>query len=517
MRSCVGCLIALVVVGFAGAGPCAGPTEPVASWVYPYLDEMMLLELGPRFPVLTGPYSRMDVAAWLAGATRALPQGRGGRAVWLHAMLLEEFAPEIAFSAIGSCSTSGVSSSAPGCAATLSARLGSRLETDRRVKPEALLGLAVSTRQGFDLWTRLRVSANAPELHRVETRPWREGWRASLDQGGVDYHSGVFSVFVGRDEIAWGASRELGLLLSGSAPSADMIRFSARTRKLAFTSFHSKLRRGQGDPWSPVVARFTAGHRLELLLGKRLDLSVSEVIVYGGVGRGLEPAYLNPLTALYAEQWNSGRDDNVLMGGDFSLLFPGRAEVRGEIVVDDFQIDAGGEPQEMGAGLSLRVANPLLSCGSILSSSYYLVTNRTYGHGVAWNRMVQEGRPMGYPEGPDGDAFNIRALARVGRAWSVELAYTLSRRGEGRIDDLQDKPGRSLRFPSGVVETGRTVTLETIWRPFHALGVTARGAWSELENAGNVRGAGEDRLWLSLKLEYTLRTARVWAGEGTGD
>jgi hypothetical protein len=513
MRRCVGCLIALValvVTGSTGVGLLASPSEPVASWVYPYLDQIMLLQPTPRFHVLTGPYSRLDVAAWLAGAGTTSPAAHGGRAAWLRAVLVEEFAPEIAFKGGGPGAGFGMPSGRPDYAAIFDARVGSRLETDRKVKPEALLGLTVYTGQGLDLWGRLGVSANAPELHKVEARPWRERWRASLDQGGVGYRVGAFSVFVGRDEISWGASRETGLLLSGSAPSADMIRFSAGGRRLLFTSFHSKLRRGKDDPWGEDVARFMAGHRLELI-GRRLNLSVSELVVYGGPGRGLEPAYLNPLAALYAEQWNSGRNDNVLVGGDFSLVFAGSAEVRGEIVIDDFQIDAGSEPQELGAGVSLRVVNPLLACGSIVGSSYYLVTNRTYGHNVAWNRLVQEGRPMGYPEGPDGDAFKVWALTPLGRAWSVQLAYTRSRRGEGRIDRPQDEPGRSLRFPSGVVETGQTVTLETIWRPFHTLGLTACGAWSDVGNTGNVCGASNDRLWLSLKVEYTLRAARLGA------
>jgi hypothetical protein len=62
-----------------------------------------------------------------------------------------------------------------------------------------------------------------------------------------------------------------------------------------------------------------------------------------------------------------------------------------------------------------------------------------------------------------------------------------------------------------VVETGQTVTLETIWRPFHTLGLTACGAWSDVGNTGNVCGASNDRLWLSLKVEYTLRAARLGA------
>jgi hypothetical protein len=513
MRCCVGCLIALVMAGCLGAEASAAPSEPAASWVYPYLEEMMLLAPTPRFALATGPYSRLDVAAWLAGVTVTGDEVGASRAQWLRAMLAEELAPETAFLGAASSAVSGTSA----CAAAFDVRLASRFENDRRVKPDVLLDLAVYTEQGLDLWTRFRVSANAPELHKVETRPWRDRWRASVDQGGVDYRAGAFSVFVGRDEIAWGGSRRMGLLLSGSAPSADMIRFSAGRRRLTFTSFHSKLRRGEGDPWTEDVTRFLAGHRLEVLLGEHLDLAVSEVIVYGGPGRSLEPAYLNPLTALYAEQWNSGRDDNVLMGGDLALVWPGRADVRAEVVIDDFQIDAGGEPSEIGAGASLRLVNPFTACGSIVGCSYYLVTNRTYGHSKPWNRLTEEGRPMGYPEGPDADALKIWTSAPLMRDLSLELAYARSRLGEGRIDDAQDEAGRSLRFPSGVVETGQTVRLEAAWRPSYPLGLAAWAAWSETNNAGNIRGASRDRLSLSFRIEYNLRAARVWARGISGE
>ena len=64
------------------------PTEPTGSWVYPYLYELRLRETtGPLF-VSTGPYGRLETAAWLKGVQRP---AIGTRSLWLYDMLEREF------------------------------------------------------------------------------------------------------------------------------------------------------------------------------------------------------------------------------------------------------------------------------------------------------------------------------------------------------------------------------------------------------------------------------------------
>jgi hypothetical protein len=494
------CLILVAVAAWSAASAAGSPTQPTDTWVYPYFEELRLREGGPGFFTMTGPYDRQDLARWLAERAAA-DAAATPRSSWLGLKLAGEFAPETALAAGGGRLLFG------------SARLGSRVETDCKIKPEALFTLAGLSDGGLSLWTRLRVTANWPTAHAVETKLWRDHWRASFDQGGVAMRRGPWSIFAGRDGLAWSPTPGLGLVLNGAAPAFDMVKLSVVGKHVAFTSLHSQLRTGEADPWySPggTLHRYLSGHRLEVIVGPNLNLAVSEVVVYGGLAREFEFGYLNPLGVFYAEQWNSGREDNILISVDGALLLPGRAEVRAEVVADDFQIDPGSEPHKMGLGMSVTAVNPLGPATSLVGLTYCLVTNRTYGHKVSWNRFTQEGHVMGFPGGPDADRLEVWSSAALGDCYHLKVAYTLERSGEGRVDDPQDGHGGSLRFPSGTVESNHTVAAEASWRPSGPLLVTATAEWWKMTNAGNVDGADDDGLRLILRLAYDLRSFRLY-------
>lgn len=493
MRSIFIWLMLAAAAGAGCKGACAAQTVPGGSWVYPYFDELRLREAAPAFFVMTGPYQRTDLARWLREAGGRAP-GEIPRGSWLAGMLEREFAPELSPDSSGNLTV------------TCEGVLGSCIEKDRRVKPQANVTFAARAKQGLDLWGLFRASANDAGDHKTETRPWRENLRASFDYGGLGYSKGALSLFVGRDEIAWGLGPREGLLLSGSAPSMDMVKISLGAGRFRLTTFHAQLRRGTSDLWDAGVRRYACGHRVEMAARRRFNFSLSEVVLYGGEGRPAEIGYLNPIAPFYAEQWNSGWEDNVLAACDCALLFPGRAEVRFELVFDDLQVDKGGEPNEMAAGLAVRAANPLLADLSLVGCSYRLVTNRTYGHRVEWNRFTQEGVVMGYPGGPDGDRLEAWASLAVGRPYLVRLGYELVRQGEGRAGNSQTEPAKSLRFPSGVVERAHTLAAEVAWRPAYPLRVKASARWSWSVNADNIEGNDDETIAVGLWVEYAVRS-----------
>lgn len=480
-----------LVWAFAAAAATA-PSEPGSGWVSSYFDQARLLAPDGTFFVATAPYARLDMARWLGGRdATALP----ARTRWLLAMLSQEVAPEAAFLAEGK------------LVWVADAGLSFGAEHGRKPVPEGRVGLWLYAPSGLTLWTSLDASANAPDRHRVETRPWRERWQASFGRGGIGYDRGGISLVAGRDEVGWGGSRETGLLFAGDAPAMDMVKLALGTRRVLFTALHSQLRPGRHDPWGTGVRRFVAAHRLEVLLGRNWDISVSEAVLYGGEGRTFEPGYLNPLAPFYAEQWNSYRNDNLLVSGDVSLSLPGRGEVRAEVVIDDFQIDPGSEPNEMGFGIWADAVNPWLGDRSLVGCSYVRIANRTYGHAVPWNRWVQEGKVMGFPGGPDGDSFQAKATWAPWNSVELDARYNLARRGEGLVDDVQDQPGRETKFPSGVVETRHDLSAGAAWRPSRALEIHGRVGWLSTSNTDNVDGRRASGLEVSAAVAYDLR---VW-------
>ena len=491
-------LIRVAVLFCAVCGMCrdvsSSPTEPSESWVYPHLYELRLRHPGAPMFVSTGPYERRDIARWLEELSRT-GSTLDSRSAYLSRVLRREFASEL----------SSISGSHPAWMG--SAVLRSRLVTKGSFQQEARVRFATFPWPDMCVWTVLRSTVNAPEYHKIETVPWGDRTRASFDHGGISISKGAFSAFLGRDELSWGASRRYGLLLSGSAPCLDMLRLGLRGRRLNFTSLHSELRAGPDEEWDASVRRFVSAHRLEVLLGQRVSLSISEAVVYGGEGRDFELAYFNPFTVLYSEQWNSDWNDNILIAGDLSILVPGKVEVNAEIMIDDFQYDFKTEPHEVAVGLAVRTTNPLYPEVSLIGGSYYHVTNRTYGHVIDVNRFVHEGRVMGYPGGPDGDELTLWCSAAWPEPVLWTLDYTLSREGETEATDSLSATGSKEKFPSGVVWSSDSVGLGAVWRPVDMWSVGGRIEWSEDENYDHIEGRVRSRVRLFVSAAFRLNVA----------
>jgi hypothetical protein len=238
-----------------------------------------------------------------------------------------------------------------------------------------------------------------------------------------------------------------------------------------------------------------------------VTFSVTEAVIYGGYMRDFEPVYMNPVGIFYAEQWNSHSDDNILIAGDFSVLVPGRVEVMGELMIDDFQYDFGSEPHKFAAGLGVTGLNPLLPERSMLGGSCFNVRGGTYNHHVVWNRFVHEGRLMGYPDGPDGDRLDLWTSLALPEALYWRLDYSYRRQGEGSVNDEQLPESPRVKFPSGIVEKEHRLGLGLSWRPAFAWILDASAVYSSTDNVGNIEGQSDSGFDFALGLTFNYKTA----------
>jgi len=479
----------------------AAPTELTGSYVYPYLHELRLRNPGCPFFVTDRPYVRMELARWLeecAGSDSL----KDARSRWLRGMLEHDLAGEIGL----------LDAARTGW--TWDTVLGSRAATERKTTADGFTRFSVYAPWGLSAWSSVKITMNDPYGHKVHTRVWNERGRASMEHGGIGYRRNWFLIFFGRDEIAWGAEGKRGLLFSGSAPSFDMLKLTFGTGRFRYTSFHTRLREAKdledwgawSDRWGQYVRRYVSAHRLDIIANRMITFSLSEAVIYGGQLRDFEPVYLNPLGFFYAEQWNSYSDDNILVEGDFTALLPGRVEIRGELMIDDFQYDFGSEPHKFAAGLGIAGLNPLDAERSMLGGSYYQVRDGTYNHHIIWNRLVHEGLIMGYPEGPDGDRLDLWASLALPEAVYWRLDYSYRRQGEGRVTDEQLPESRRVKFPSGTVEKEHRLGLNLSWRPAFTWMVRGSVVYSAIDNVDNMEGLTDSGFdfGLSLTLNYKM-------------
>ena len=486
---CITCGVMLLLAIAVGA--CAMPTEPSAGWVYDYIDELRLSADSLSLFGASLPYERNELGNAVERC-RITEGSDGERAKYLLNLVKSELAAESAWKRDGMNLFTGEFTSG------IEARTGEKIGSDN------LLRFSFYFMERVALWTYLRLTVTDPGAHRTETEPWGDYFRASFDHGGLGYKGGRFSLFLGRDEVAWGLDRDRGLLMSGAAPTMDMFRFTYLEEKVLFTSVHSRLRRCADDQWDAAVRRYVSAHRLDLKLWPRLTFGLSEVVLYGGEYRDFEPVYVNPIGVFYAEQWNSGTEDNVLFAGDLTLLFPRAAELRMEVVIDDFQYDFGS-PHEMGFGFDLEARNPLLDLYSLLGCSYFHIRNGTYGHRVEYNRYTHENKIIGYPYGPDGDFLEFRFSFSLPTEALWTVRFSQRRQGEGRVSDAQDEPPEDAGFPSGAVEKTLRAGFEVSWRPSYAWLIEGGVEWYSVSNMDNIDGADRDEMRFALGVGFNYK------------
>jgi hypothetical protein len=212
--------------------------------------------------------------------------------------------------------------------------------------------------------------------------------------------------------------------------------------------------------------RYLSGHRINLKLKFGLEMGVSEVVLYGGKDRDLEPYYVNPLLPFYGEQHNRRKDDNILWGFDLTLSSFKNKEVYFELLVDDFQYDFESEPHQTGFQLGLKYADPFGLERSWFNAEYTKVNNWVYGQNKPWNVYTYHGRGIGSVLGPDADRWHLGLLYHLTRELDLAFSAEYRRKGEGRIDVAQTSAvPYSEKFPTGLVEYTSQHRLTLTYQP----------------------------------------------------
>jgi len=315
---------------------------------------------------------------------------------------------------------------------------------------------------------------------------------------------------LGRSYIVNGPGRSARLLFSEATRPMDNIRLEFFSRHFSFQSVAAQL-----DPIGSAD-RYLNSHRLTLYL-KRWQFSVTETILYGGVGQRLEFAYLNPFIFYHGEQMNGpGLAGNTL--GTLEISYHGdQWRAYTELLIDDIQLDhevkGDLEPNELGLVTGFDLADPLNIEGLYLGLEYTALTNRTYKtvNPVEW--YTHRNVPIGYSGGSDLDVWDLE-ISKYLDKWQAILDFQYLRQGEGDMNRAWDSPwmdstvtmqtGYHEPFPTGVVEKTLDLGLELRWRPSYQRYAFLRINYRNIQNVAH-SDAEERKLILTLGLHWDFR------------
>lgn len=271
------------------------------------------------------------------------------------------------------------------------------------------------------------------------------------DNGGFDFDENVayvtfnykyLYVLYGRDYNQWGVGHNGNLMLSTNAPVADQLKLSIRYWRFKFTHLTSFLEyispaMRQSMKSEPAVNVYWSGNRLELDMGRGVQLGFSEAVVYGN--RSLDPGYLNPVTFFKSLEHYYGDRDNGTLGLDLEWrVIPG-LKLFGEWFIDDITTtklgsDFYGNKFAWQGGFFM--VNPFSIPDVDFLLEYTRIKPYVYSHTVAdYNKYKQYDTILGDYIGPNSDDIFLRLRKRFTGYLQLSLVFEHYRHGANPADE----------------------------------------------------------------------------------
>lgn len=366
--------------------------------------------------------------------------------------------------------------------------------------------LGLSLQMGEHIAIHNRFEMDTDGLHDSNYRGFKEWKNLAVDMmiANVVVQFSAFKILFGREEQAWGPGRFGGLILSGNAPSLDMVLIGVDFWRFRFTGFHAFLNRIEVSE-DQFANRYLGGGRLDFRVNSKLELGVSQSIVYGGVGLTIQPYYVNPFLPYY---WadpllEEGNWNNNLLSFDFSWVIKRGIKIYGEYLTDDYVYEYSENPNKIAYLLGFYWASPFGIDGLMVGTEYARIMNWVYTHSHDECRYRFYDGIIGHPLGPDADNFSLESKYYLGSNFHVSVLYGYTRHGEHNISSPYGSYGyRHEKFPTGIVEKTSAISGIVEYNPSIYFFISSQFRYYSVSNKENFEGRGDDGFSFKLSFNY---------------
>ncbi|MDO7887555.1 capsule assembly Wzi family protein [Hymenobacter cheonanensis] len=196
------------------------------------------------------------------------------------------------------------------------------------------------------------------------------------------------------------------LILSDYSAPYFFLKLNTRVWKFNYQNIFAELnaRRSISGLDSLFPKKYLALHHLSLDVTNNFNIGVFESEVSGGPGRGLELQYLNPVIFYRAIEQQVGSTDNALLGLDFKWNIKHRAQLYGQLVLDEFKLS------EILAGngwwankQAFQLGGKLLDVAGVSNLDLQMEVNYirpfTYQHENEYTNYQNYQQPLAHPMG----------------------------------------------------------------------------------------------------------------------
>src|SRR2546425_1924793 len=426
MRPLAALLLGLWLFPAPLAAQDASPYVPLQHWVMPCVEHLIATGVIADPTPLTRPLKRSDlVRALQAADTTALSPGARGTVRRLVAELTGQRAAP-SYRVEGSLGAS---------AATYAFRdpleLGRGIPA-RQIDQRAFGSAGVELQVLFGSF----VAVTHPIVDtRLEFDPdWygkSQNTATRTAEAYVDAQWRLAELFFGLLDRNWGPSDIQGTLLSDSPYGLDHLALSLGPARFQFQAIVTQLDTKTDSTGSPVN-RYMVQHRLWMRPTRRWSVALWDGAVTSGVGRQLEPWYLNILNLSLIATSTSNTNVNAFVGLDVERR--GRTTVFGQFMLDDIQVSrkVPADPKPTSYAFTLRAqgrgrARP---AGLGWALFYTQVANLTYRNEdnlqVPLYHLLGTGRNFS-----DYDQATLKLSVLPRPALLLEPELTVLRQGQG--------------------------------------------------------------------------------------
>lgn len=226
--------------------------------------------------------------------------------------------------------------------------------------------------------------------------------------GHIAFHPGkFFGLEVGKGKHFWGDGYR-SLLISDNAAPYPYARITTKFWNIKYTNLWAQMRDlSRGQILSKARIKYTASHALSWNIGKRINMSIYEMVVWQDRDtmstRTLDMNYLNPIIFYRPVEYSVGSPDNVIMGLSMRAKVNNRVQVYGQFVLDEFnytqiRLQKKWWANKYGGQLGIKAFDVIIP-GLSVQSEMNVVRPFTYTHGSpvqAWTHLNQAlAHPLG--------------------------------------------------------------------------------------------------------------------------
>jgi hypothetical protein len=510
-------LMLSLTVAHAGLMETVPVGEEVYGWIYDYLDELYARGFIKDLHMGTKPYFRDQIARELLSLREKIEK-KQLLVGWPESFLLRELETEFS-DEINELKLKETSPQNQEPIKKFLWGMDFKEKSNFEAKQRAIFRetyfpfVKAQIGSNFFLCSRYIIDENLAKDPEYGGKIWN-GFAGDAAQAYLSFNLPYFKLLLGRENLAWGQKSFGELILSQHAFPLDMIKIQGGWGIFQGTAFFSIL-----DPLvvkdssdTVYVKRYLSGHRVSLNFSSKAQLGFSEMVLYGGKDRFLEPYYLIPLFWYHGAQLNEGRNDNTFFSFDLNLHPKKGMVIYGEFLIDDLQIEKktkkDQEPNELGYSGGLSLVDLFGFKGVGLDLEYTRINNWTYNQEEDQNRYLHEGKLLGNPLGPDADNLGIDLSAWLKKGLKSKIIYQLQRHGEGRVNSPWTQPWMLTegeyqeKFPTGVVEKRNYLGLVLQYNYANIFRCELSCGQFNFENYQNIENQKKDFTQLNLSLSY---------------